>query len=283
MNWSQALSQAYVDSDSEHAAAFLERLDPSALADYLKSLPQLKAVRLFSSLSPLAASQAFLQLETAAKTAILEEASADVCGALLRRLPEAEAAALLAKASKPRRDALRRILAYPADSAGGLMDPGYPAVMADLKAADAIAALRRHDRNGLNDIYVIDRQHKLLGAVAPSDLLLGDPQASARKLAVPVNGALSPFADAKSLLGNPHLAERRVLPVVSKDKLYLGALPYALLVSKIIDAGKPHPHAGREDAAADLGQLFKLGVDALASFVDAKRQQQTPERDRKPN
>jgi len=269
MKWDEALSKAYADAASEEAAAFLERLDPPAVADCLSGLGLPRAIRLFANLSPLAASQAFPSLEEGAKAALLEEAPIDVCGALLRRLPKETATKWLGALSRSRREALKRALAYPADTAGGAMDSAYPAVMADTRAADAVAALRKSERGGLGDIFVIDRQHRLVGALAPSDLLLADAQAPVSGMAVAADRALSPFADVASLLESPVLARARVLPVVSTDNVYLGAISYERLARQAREAA---PDAlrktGREEAAAALGQLFKLGVEAVAAVVE---------------
>jgi magnesium transporter len=84
-------------------------------------------------------------------------------------------------------DATRRevagLLAYAEDRAGGLMNPRYARLRADMNVDEAISYLRRQSREHLETIYyayVVGPEQQLLGVVSLGELFASRPDASVR-------------------------------------------------------------------------------------------------------
>jgi magnesium transporter len=127
----------------------LTELDQAARADVLEQL------------SPIAVILGIRELETDDAVAILESLPKDRQKDILERLPH------------PKRVALARSLEYPEDSAGRRMQTEYIAVRPDTTVGQTIDYMRETpdlpDR--FYEIFITDRSHRLLGAVALDRLL----------------------------------------------------------------------------------------------------------------
>lgn len=127
----------------------LTELDQAARADVLEQLP------------PVAVILGIRELETDDAVAILESLPKERQKDILERLPH------------PKRVALARSLEYPEDSAGRRMQTEYIAVRPDTTVGQTIDYMRETpdlpDR--FYEIFITDRGHRLLGAVALDRLL----------------------------------------------------------------------------------------------------------------
>ncbi len=109
---------------------------------------------------------------------ILEEMSPDAAADLLAELPEERSEDLLELMDREDADDVRKLLAYPVESAGGLMTPGFIAVSIDLTAEQAIAHLRANaeEAETIFYVYVTDTAGHLKGVFSLSDLILAKPE-----------------------------------------------------------------------------------------------------------
>ncbi len=69
---------------------------------------------------------------------------------------------------------LRELMAYPPDTAGGIMTPAFVSISPDLRADQAIAALRKVAEHAetVNYVYVLDKDEHLLGVLSLHKLVL---------------------------------------------------------------------------------------------------------------
>jgi CBS domain-containing protein/sporulation protein YlmC with PRC-barrel domain len=108
---------------------------------------------------------------------VLEEMAPDEAADLLAELPKDRSEDLLDLMDREEAADVRKLLTYPVDSAGGLMNTEYLAVGPSLTAAEAMAVLRSEGSKiqNLFYIYVIDDSGRLLGVFSLRDLVLADP------------------------------------------------------------------------------------------------------------
>jgi len=127
----------------------------------LTELDQAARAYVLEQLSPVAVILGIRELETDDAVAILESLPKDRQKDILERLPH------------PKRVALARSLEYPEDSAGRRMQTEYIAVRPDTTVGQTIDYMRETpdlpDR--FYEIFITDRSHRLLGAVALDRLL----------------------------------------------------------------------------------------------------------------
>jgi Mg/Co/Ni transporter MgtE len=103
--------------------------------------------------------------------------SPDAAADLLAEMPEERSADILNLMEKDEADDVRRLLAYPEDSAGGIMNTEFVVVRPDTTAAQAIDFLRKTAREAetIYYIYVTDEGDKLLGVFSLRELVLAEP------------------------------------------------------------------------------------------------------------
>jgi magnesium transporter len=183
----------------------------------------------------------------------------------IRVLPPDDAADVLQAASETERtvllglldDATRRevsaLLAHAEDRAGGLMDPRYSRLRADMTIDEAVRYLRqqlRERRQSLPYAYVLDADQRLLGVVPFWQLLVENGTASVRDImktdvvAIPED---LPQDDVARRFEQYHL---KALPIVDAD----GRMKGVITVDDVVDIV-------RESATEDIQKIG--GVEAL--------------------
>ena len=85
---------------------------------------------------------------------------------------------ILAHMEKDDADAVKELLGYPEDSAGGIMTTEFVAIEAHLTAASAIDRLRElePDAETIYYVYVTDEEGRLIGVLSLRDLIVARPE-----------------------------------------------------------------------------------------------------------
>ncbi|MEM7699727.1 MAG: CBS domain-containing protein, partial [Verrucomicrobiota bacterium] len=160
----------------------------------------------------------------------------------------------------------RKVARYPTNSAGAKMDPHYPAIMEEVTISEALDLVRETNDRSAFYWFVINREQILTGVVSILDLL--DPKSTARigDIKRRCERRLSAQTDLEALLDTPELIRWGALPVVDEQGLFLGAVRQRT-VAKV----QPSTSIPLEaSAAAELGELFQLGLRGLASSIDTR-------------
>jgi len=144
----------------EEQDQLLPQLDLEDSADILEKLEEEKAAEIAARLS------------TEELTSILGEMEPDEAADLLGDLDPAQAA--LALASLEESDELRPFLAYPDESAGGLMTAAEVVLNEEMTAEDALAHLRTiaPDAEIVYYLFVLDKARHLVGVISLRELVV---------------------------------------------------------------------------------------------------------------
>ena len=167
----------------------LHDLHPADLADIVSDLNKLESGQLLDTLDVKHLADTLEEVEpefqvelvehmTDEKVAdVLEEMEPDEAADLLGDLPRGRKEDLLALMEKDDADDVRKLLAYPEESAGGIMTTEYASIHPDLTAMDALRVLR-----GMADqvetmfyVYVTDEEEHLIGAFSLNNLIFASP------------------------------------------------------------------------------------------------------------
>ena len=92
---------------------------------------------------------------------------------LVQEASEDQREALLALLDEPTRREVMALLAYAEDDAGGLMNPRYARVRADVSVDEAISYVRKQAREHLENVYYVyvnDAEQRLVGVVSLREL-----------------------------------------------------------------------------------------------------------------
>ncbi len=164
-----------------------ERLSPDELRDAWPVLDAEERIEGFHLLGRDEAEDFFLEQTTRGQAQILRGAAARERRGLARLMPPddiadvlqdfnaAERGELMALLEEPTRREVTALLAYSEDQAGGLMNPRFARVRAEMSVEEAIRYVRRQARDQLETIYyvyVLDATQHLEGVVSFRELLL---------------------------------------------------------------------------------------------------------------
>jgi magnesium transporter len=216
------------------------RLYPGEVARTLDEASPAEAAALLASRDAAEVMRRLSPGQAAAVLAVLPDRSAR---RIVEHLGPSRAAALLARLEPDDRDRVRGLLPaplakelgdlarYPADTAGGLMDPRVAAFPADTRAGTVLGRLRRRRGRRVYDVFVVDPEGRLTGAVpleevalAPADTRLGSlAQPSVPQ--VPATAGREEIVEAMAGGATPSLA------VADYEGRLLGVLRYAALMA----------------------------------------------------
>jgi len=115
-------------------------------------------------------------LEISQLQSLLSNMESDDAADLLGHLPEEMAQKILTGLKKDELQNVEELMAYPDDSAGGLMGSEFLTMMEDLSVATAIQQIQNQDEDSVSFyIYVINDSQQLVGVLSLKQLLLSRP------------------------------------------------------------------------------------------------------------
>jgi len=178
----------------DRAAALIEALKPADQAELFDDLPleeqdhllpQLEledSADILEKLEEEKAAEVAARLSNAELSSILSEMEPDEAADLLGDLTPARAAQALASLDEA--DEIRPFLAYPDESAGGLMTAAEVLLHQEMLAEDAIAHLRavEPDAETVYYLFVVDRTKRLVGVISLRELVVAPPGMSVREI-----------------------------------------------------------------------------------------------------
>jgi magnesium transporter len=213
------------------AARAIQDVDPAEAADLLAGVPPASAATLLAGLGPDLAVSIFERLPPAAAAPLV--AAADPFAAIrwIPRLDEGKRRAVLAGLSKRQATEIDRLLSFPEDSAGRLMDARAPIFREDERIRTVANAVRQLDLDDDSVVMVVDATGELRGTLSIARLLLAGPDQRLADLpidATPSVEALAHRTEVAELLATHHLG---TLPVVDPAGKPLGLLRHRALVT----------------------------------------------------
>ncbi len=237
-------------SAPQEAAAFLEEIAASSAAGVVRRMNAAHAADCLSVLAP----------ERAAE--IIANLPLDHAALLLRRMGAA-AANVLDNAAEPVAQPLRRLLQYPEGTAAALTDPQVLTLPSDIRIAEAQKYLRRHAAHALFNVYVVDRDHRLVGVLNIRALLAARPSESLSSLMRTDIVSLPAHADLTTVAAQRSWLEYDALPVVDKSGILLGIIRHKTLRQLAAAAASRQPTIPAVAMAVALADLYWQGLSAL--------------------
>jgi magnesium transporter len=198
----------------EERPAVWRQVDPQIMGEVLLELPE--AIR--GDLVKLMDEQA---LVTAAR-----HLDTDDIADLLPELPDEVIAEILFALDKQDRQRLDAVLSYPEDTAGGLMNVDVVTVREGITLEVVLRYLRRRGElpENTNQLFVVDRNDRLVGALPVTRLLTTDPAvrvAQVMEREIIKFGALTPDREVAAAFERYNLVSA---PVVDEDNRLLGRI-----------------------------------------------------------
>lgn len=177
---SQAIVDFFNAAESAEAVHAISHLSEEEQSRLLKSLSWEEAANLVDDLPEEQAAQMIERLSVQDAAALVSNMPSDERADVIARLPETEAAAILEAMPAAQSRSARRLMAYPADSAGGLMITEFLSYREHQTVGDVLDDLRIHaERYRRFDVqygYVVSHEGRLVGVLRLRDLLLSSPE-----------------------------------------------------------------------------------------------------------
>jgi CBS domain-containing protein len=207
-------------------AGVLAALNDEAAADAIEEMEPETQVEVLEGLAP----------ERAAD--ILEEMSPDDAADLVADLADSTRRELLALMERDQAEELGGLLAYPEDTAGGMMTTEFVAVPAELTAAATIDRLRElePDAETIYYVYVVDGEGRLVGVLSLRDLIVAPPSTPIGEVMIEEPVAVEVLADRDDVAGIVARYNLLAVPVVDDDRRLVGIVTVDDAIDTILPA-----------------------------------------------
>ncbi|MGE3458247.1 MAG: magnesium transporter, partial [Kofleriaceae bacterium] len=247
-----ALGDFVMSEHPQTAAVALEHTEPAQVAGLLAARPLTPVISVLERMIPERAARVLLGLGDSQLSAVVATLAPPRAAAILSWLDPDDRERVLGLVIEPVARELRELLAYPQNTAGALMDTRVFAAREGDTAGATLQRLREapHD---LSQLFVVDDEHRLVGAVAVHRLALAASDVRLATLVDRAPGAVAAMATREELVD--YLAHTRLasIAVVDAENRLLGVLRHAALVS-----------AAEVEAALDLQRMVGVSVDEKA-------------------
>jgi magnesium transporter len=211
----------------ERLRAILHQHYPADLADVMQLLDEAEDNALFALLDPVEAAEVLDEVDGATERRLLAGTDPQRLATILSHLPTDEAADIasalspqeadrvLAQMEPARSDGIRRLLAYPKESAGGIMSTGFVAVPETATQAEALQRFRQStDSEHIFYLYVVDEAGVLKGVLDLRSLLSADPDTPVGEIAAEGMVSVPPEMDQEQVANIFARYDLMALPVV---------------------------------------------------------------------
>lgn len=224
------------EHDPHDAADILEALDEEGAVDLLQDLPPDNAGEVLDEMHAEAAADLLEELEAAEAAAMLENMEPDQAADVVGALGPVDRTTVLAALEPEAGAEIEALLMHAADSAGGMMTTDVAALPIDMRAGEAIEALRTlHGELGSNLLYVyaVDSENRLVGVVSFRDLVFADPETTIGEAIEPTLVSVKPDTDREHVAELIHRYHLIAVPVVESDGTLVGMVKFSEAIEAI--------------------------------------------------
>ncbi len=178
-------------------ADIIDQLAPKDRAGVLASLDDEAAADAFEEMEPETQVEVLEDLDPARAADILEAMSPDDAADLVADLSDESREEILALMERDEAEELGELLAYPEDTAGGMMTTEFITLSASMTGAQAIDRLREMepDAETIYYVYVVDEEDRLVGVLSLRDLIVAKPDTKIGTVMIPEPVTVGALAD----------------------------------------------------------------------------------------
>lgn len=238
--------------DPHDAADILEALGPESSLELISRLTDDQVGRILEEMNDGAAAEVLSAVPTGRAAALFSTMDPDEAVDILNEFDDEPRAELVATLEPEAAAEVQRLLAYPRDSAGGLMTTEIASLPVGLSAGEAIEALRRlHETlDDLSYVYVVDDAERLQGVVSFRELVFARPATGLDQVMVPNPVRVAAHTDREEVSDLIQRYNFFALPVVDNDERLLGLVSVEEAMEAI-----------QEEASEDMAVMVGAGSE----------------------
>lgn len=272
------IKEQYFQHNPQAAAKFLEGLSATELK---KELVDVSAPSLLPVLDHLTSSRVgliFKQLGPKQQVSLVEIATPRLAVILIAGIDDDAQTALIESMEKRSREELTRLLSYPENTAGRLMDPAVD-VQIDMNLAQVTERIRHAGVNRARSVYVVDESNRLVGRVDMQELALAEPGWVIADFLHKSTAALPAIAPRREIVEFLDQTRLDSVPIVDTDSRLLGVVRYQKLfetIESVANADMQKMVGGSADERSLSGPAFAikrrlpwLHINLLTAFLAA--------------
>lgn len=222
--------------DKKGIIDLLSPLHPSDVASLFSALEEGESIEVFKLLSPEAASRVLLEVDEHTRglliasisrrelIEVVDEMATDDAADVIAELPVEEAQTVLEGIGWEGSAEVQRLLKYPDDTAGGIMQTELVTVNEDATVQETIDEVRAKSEEvtNIHTVFVIDGEGRLVGNIPLDRLILAKPQLPVREVMNPNPVKVTVEVDQEDVAKVFQRYDILSLPVVDKEGRLLG-------------------------------------------------------------
>ncbi len=274
-----ALNQHFLQDYPADAARKIESVSVADILPSLRDQPAAALLPVWSKLVPRVAAALTQQLPGDTARQLLSLMPPGNAIRVLFQMPQGKRDELLADMDNGTRQELTRLMAYPEDSAGRLMDTRVPSYRGSMTAHETLESLRKAKMKTARSLYLVDADGRITARVLLQDLALAEPTTRLETLALPVPVTIQAIAGQEEIADTFSQHALLDLPVVDLDGVLLGVIMNTSLMQTVQEDTSANIQtmvgASREERALS-GPLFAvrkrmpwLQINLLTAFLAA--------------
>ena len=256
----------YASDHPNEAAERLEGLTPGDVASFLEDVDAATAAKLLGRIAPPIAGSFIEVMNVEAVAEVLPLVSVDQCVRALRHVSSDRRTEILHHLPEKLSTTTRRILRFPDGSAGAIADGSVRALPSDM-TVEAALQVARDPR--IAYVYVVDRDHRLVGVAHKHDLEASGKSVHLREILAPAITRIPANASITRLRRHRAWRVYDALPVVDGRGVYLGAIRHKDLRS----LGEPPVAVGGSGPPLatfiELSELYWVGLASMVAGLSA--------------
>jgi magnesium transporter len=247
------LVERYFGQYPDEAARAMERMPVSQVIDLLEGQPVGGAGRVLQRLTPDLAAEALSKMNGAAFQALGQTLEPVRFASLMARIDPAVRETRLALLDASTAKEVTTLMSYDPETAGSVMDPRITTFRADTTVKEALARLRAQKGRPVADIFVVDGDGKLVGAMPLQELAVAEQGASIESLKLRSPARVQATTSREEVVEVFSRGIGTTVPVVDFDDRPVGVIRNDQLVA-----------ATEREATADLQTMTGASKDERA-------------------
>lgn len=233
------------------SAEMLTTLEPEDQAVIVVRLEATELAEVFGQMDGEEAAEIAQHLDVEQFASVLDEMEADVAADVLAEVEPEEATALMEQMDEA--EHVAPLLAYPEDSAGGIMNLPPPSLRRFWTISEAFQFIKNNyqDANQVFYLYVLDRYGRLIGVINIRALILADPDQTIEDIMLREVISIRVDTDQEEVAQIFSRYDLLALPVVDAEDHLVGIIT----VDDVVDVIE-------EEATEDIYHLANVSPDA---------------------
>ncbi|HXV60140.1 MAG TPA: hypothetical protein VEK15_05560 [Vicinamibacteria bacterium] len=268
MNLEKNIADTFATSRPSDAARVLETLGENDLRELLDESDLRAAATVVEALTPLEASRCLCLVSASRAAEILYELPLDRAADLLRRVGEGAREAILSHLPEPRRRPLQKLLSFPEQTAGAMMEPRVESFPQGMTVEATLRKIRQPGSHLRYYLYILDDDLVLTGVASLREIASASVRKTLRSIMTRPVHSLSARAGKNAILEHPGWRRYPLLPVVDEAGRLIGVFRYETFrrLQGLPDLEEASPLR----VALAVGELFWLGASGLLRGLEER-------------